>query len=766
MKSTTLLRRLCSPRTRLLCGVMIPLIGAASAQPAHVQLPAPAHGRSAIVALGDKLPDVAKAYGLEAQQLVALFETQPSLGVDIEGALLHACEGLAVPEHGSLVDEHGKPTNKLDSKSEDALTSNSSVTVLASGGTVDAFKLHSLPGVTRVIYLDFDGHTTTGTSWNTSYSAGAPIVSGPINLDGDPSTFSSSERTLIQRIWQRVAEDYAPFGVDVTTEDPGIEGLRRTTSSDMAYGIRVVISPTNWYKTTAGGVAYVGSFSAATDTPCFAFTEQLANAEKYIAEAVSHEAGHTVGLHHDGTSATGYYQGQGNWAPIMGVGYYKAVAQFSKGEYADANNLQDDLTVIATYIPVAADDHGNTTATASALNGPNVANGGTIETRSDVDVFRLDSNAGTISLAIAGPSPQPNVDIKAELLNSAGAVLQTSDSATALSATINATVSAGTYYLRIDGVGLGDPVTTGYSDYGSIGNYIITGSFPTSGTKQAPVAVATASALSGVAPLTVNFSGLNSKDADGTIASYHWAFGTGDGAAGMDAGFTYTTPGTYSAVLTVVDNDGLAGTASAIITVSAPTNVPPVAVAGASTTSGMAPVPVMFFADGSRDPDGTITSYKWEFGDGTSSITASAPKTYSNPGKYTAKLTVTDDRGASSSSTVDVSVLGDPAKDADVYSFALSFRKEKSGTTASAVITVLDRSSNPVSGATITVQWSGVASGSSSGKTDTAGRVTFTSPRTKKSGVETAKITSVTPPAGSAYVSIFGVSLSQSITLP
>ena len=64
--------------------------------------------------------------------------------------------------------------------------------------------------------------------------------------------------------------------------------------------------------------------------------------EKYVAEAASHEAGHNMGLSHDGTSTAAYYGGQGSgatgWAPIMGVGYYKNLSQWSKGEYALANN--------------------------------------------------------------------------------------------------------------------------------------------------------------------------------------------------------------------------------------------------------------------------------------------------------------------------------------------------------------------------------------------------------------------------------------------
>ena len=52
----------------------------------------------------------------------------------------------------------------------------------------------------------------------------------------------------------------------------------------------------------------------------FAFADNLYGSAKYIADAASHEVGHTLGLHHDGTSTTGYYRGQGSWAPIMGVG--------------------------------------------------------------------------------------------------------------------------------------------------------------------------------------------------------------------------------------------------------------------------------------------------------------------------------------------------------------------------------------------------------------------------------------------------------------
>lgn len=528
---------------------------------APVQLPANARGAAAISALGSHLPTVAQAYGLSAQRLTTLLQTQPALGVDRDGLLNFVCEA--------------PPASALAPQNATTATSSSSGTV--SAATADALHLHSFPGAQRVIYLDFDGHTTSGTQWNKSFTGDSAIQSAPFDVDGSPSTFGSAERTLIYNIWQRVAEDYAGFAVDVTTEDPGLEALRKTSSSDSVFGVRVVISPTNWYNGGAGGVGYVGSFSWNSDTPCFVFSEQLANSEKYIAESAAHEAGHTLRLYHDGasgSSASEYYLGHGNWAPLMGAGYYRGVTQFSRGEYAYANNTEDDLSIISSNAPYATDDHGDSLSAASTLSGPSVADGGTIERSGDVDVFRFTADAGSISLSIQGPSPEPNLDIQAELLNGSGQVLQTSDPA-GLNAAINASVSAGTYYLRIRGVGAGDPASTGYSNYGSIGNYVITGTLPsgtTTTTQQAPTAVATASTTSGPAPLTVAFSSQNSRDADGSIVSYRWDFGTGVTSTEPNPSYTYSAAGSFNATLTVTDNTGLTGTATVTITASSTTS--------------------------------------------------------------------------------------------------------------------------------------------------------------------------------------------------
>ena len=102
----------------------------------------------------------------------------------------------------------------------------------------------------------------------------------------------------------------------------------------------MLITRRTFYNCSCGGVAYVGIFDNVGDTykPALVFFDMLGSGnEKYVAEAISHEAGHNMGLNHDGAAGTGYYQGHGSgatgWAPIMGVGYYQPLVQWSKGEY-------------------------------------------------------------------------------------------------------------------------------------------------------------------------------------------------------------------------------------------------------------------------------------------------------------------------------------------------------------------------------------------------------------------------------------------------
>jgi len=363
------------------------------------------------------------------------------------------------------------------------------------------FSLNSLPGANHTIYLDFNGHTTTGTAWNT-YSGKSSIVTPAFDLDGNTAAFSTSELERIQYIWQRVVEDFSPFNVNVTTQEPTLDRLIKSSTTDTAWGVRVAIggSSYDWFGAGAGGVAYVGSFNWNSDTPTFVFSTQTLSDEKYTADAISHEVGHTLGLSHDGRTIPSeeYYDGHGSgetgWGPIMGSGYYQNLTQWSKGEYLAANNTEDDLAIITTNngFGYRVDDTGNTLATAKALtvSGTAVSSSGIIERNTDVDFFSFTTGAGPISLTVTPSGRSPNLDILAQLYNASGVLVASSNPADFLAASISATVGAGTYYLKVDGVGKGDPLGTGYTDYGSLGQYAITGSI-SSGTKSISIAKTT-----------------------------------------------------------------------------------------------------------------------------------------------------------------------------------------------------------------------------------------------------------------------------------
>jgi PKD repeat protein len=178
---------------------------------------------------------------------------------------------------------------------------------------------------------------------------------------------------------------------------------------------------------------------------------------------------------------------------------------------------------------------------------------------------------------------------------------------------------------------------------------------------QAPLAHASATPSTGTAPLPVSFDGSTSTDADGSIVSYAWNFGDGSTGTGSGATVTHTcaAAATYTASLTVTDNAGATGSTSVNVTVSNPPNQAPVASMSATPTSGMAPLAVNFDGSASHDPDGSIASYAWTFGDGSSASGAIVAHTYSAAGNYNAQLKVTDKLGATATTSVAIAAAAD-----------------------------------------------------------------------------------------------------------
>jgi hypothetical protein len=211
--------------------------------------------------------------------------------------------------------------------------------------------------------------------------------------------------------------------------------------------------------------------------------------------------GHNLGLSHDGTTSASYYTGQGSgfvsWAPIMGSGYYKNVTQWSKGEYLNANQKQDDITLISKKLAYRIDDHGNNTLSPTFLavdatgtitasnpetdpNNTNPSNKGIIGTSTDVDFFAFTAGAGAININVTpaweafyrSSNRGANLDVQVTLYNQNGVQVAQNDPLNETDAFISATVPAGQYYLAIRGVGNS---VTPYSNYGSLGQYFISG---------------------------------------------------------------------------------------------------------------------------------------------------------------------------------------------------------------------------------------------------------------------------------------------------
>ena len=172
---------------------------------------------------------------------------------------------------------------------------------------------------------------------------------------------------------------------------------------------------------------------------------------------------------------------------------------------------------------------------------------------------------------------------------------------------------------------------------------------------QPPVAAFSFSPAHPMAGDWVQFDGSASFDPDGTITAYSWNFGDGSTASGVSRYHQFTAPGTYTVTLTVTDNGGLTNSTTQTVQVGSP-NQPPVAAFSFSPAHPGVGQWVQFDGSASFDPDGSITAYSWNFGDGSTATGVSRYHQFTAPGTYTVTLTVTDDGGLTNSITQTVQV--------------------------------------------------------------------------------------------------------------
>ncbi|MGC9530335.1 MAG: PKD domain-containing protein [Candidatus Bipolaricaulaceae bacterium] len=154
----------------------------------------------------------------------------------------------------------------------------------------------------------------------------------------------------------------------------------------------------------------------------------------------------------------------------------------------------------------------------------------------------------------------------------------------------------------------------------------------------------------------ITFDATASSDPDGSISEYQWSFGDGATASGDRVNKRYSAAGSYTVRLTVRDDRGATDSATKTVTVRAPANQPPQASFSFSPANPDPGQNVSFDASASADPDGTIASYQWSFGDGGSASGPTASHAYGSAGTYTVTLTVRDNQGASDTATRTVQV--------------------------------------------------------------------------------------------------------------
>ena len=335
-------------------------------------------------------------------------------------------------------------------------------------------KLSSYSSAKATIFLDFDGHFVHASSWN-----------GGTSFYCTPSGLNDAQ---ITEVFNRVAEDFRPFNINITTDSTVF------LSAPLTQRMRIIITLTSSWYTGVGGVSYTRSFTWGDDTPGFVFPDRLGYVPKNIAECCTHESGHTLGLSHQAkyngsctlvsTYNDGIGTGETGWAPVMGNSYYKNFSGWNNGPTPSGCTAdQDNLSIITsingfTYREDDYSDDPHSNLDEIAISNAQFSADGIISTNIDKDVFKFNlSGRGAFQFdakpfSVGANNAGANLDIKVTLLNSSKQVINVYDSETILNVAIDTTLDAGIYYAVVQGAG-----NENTSNYGSLGSYKVSGVF-------------------------------------------------------------------------------------------------------------------------------------------------------------------------------------------------------------------------------------------------------------------------------------------------
>ena len=370
--------------------------------------------------------------------------------------------------------------------------------------SAQAFNLHSRPRANRVIYLDFNGTDGSNLPADSYFRdiGYTPLIAS--SLDADLNTFSEQEKQYIIKVWKLVAEDFAPFNVDVTTAFPGFDALFKTSDLDNQFGNWVMISSRLESLEAFGGSRF--GISAQEPSIAFGVLSSLITPQAG-ANLISRHISQMLGA--PSLNSNIYGTGRYSWTAANGFGGVAfgvnsvALTQWSKVIDASGAIISDPLNVISSqigYVPDQYPENPDLNAPMSVVPDPSNATRSTvdaysaIETTGDVDSFVIKAGVGNVSLNVRTleleptlPADDPNrygtnLDAKLTVKDALGNIVASSDNLGAASENVSFdnTENNKTFIVSVTGVGK-DPNNAAdprpYDNYGSLGFYALEGSY-------------------------------------------------------------------------------------------------------------------------------------------------------------------------------------------------------------------------------------------------------------------------------------------------